>query len=156
MTTQQHSQEPGPPDKLFAKAMYFLKMNDMSGTMHFLKEALQHRPMDPHYLSYLGLCMARQDPAKTEAAILCEQAAEEVCYDAQLFLNLGMVHLLLGDRRKARDAYQRGLELDGGNHPLRREINGMGVRKAPVFSFLKRSNPLNRFFGLMCARLGLR
>lgn len=156
MTINQQSQAPSAPDKLFAKAMYFLKMNDMPGTMHFLKEALQHRPMDPHYLSYLGLCMARLDPAKTEAVILCEQAAEEVCYDAQLYLNLGKVHLLLGDRRKARVAYTRGLELDGDNSHLRREIKAMGVRKAPVFPFLERSNPLNRFSGLLCARLGLR
>ena len=142
------------PEKLFKDAIFFLKRNEPNMAACGLKRALQLRPHDPRYLSYLGVCLAMIDKQATEAAILCEEAAEEVCCDALLYCNLGKVHLLLGNRRRAYDAFRRGLACDRDNKPILRELRAMGARKKVFFSFLGRGHLLNRLAGRLRHLLG--
>jgi predicted Zn-dependent protease len=138
---------PGDPDKLFKEALVYIRRNEPNRAACALKQALKVRPQDPHYLSYLGVCLAMIDKQATEAAILCEEAAEEVCCDALLYCNLGKVHLLLGNRGKAHAAFRSGLAWDRDNRHILRELRAMGARKKTVFSFLSRGHVLNRLAG---------
>ena len=56
-------------------------------------------------------------------------------------------YMLTGDRRAAFRAYRRGLALDPVHKELRFEIRRLGLRRRPVFRFLGREHPINRFVG---------
>jgi hypothetical protein len=50
---------------------------------------------------------------------------------------------------------RRGLKL-GRNRLIPEELKKFGVRKELVFRSLPRSHPLNKYLGLLSARLGMR
>lgn len=60
---------------------------------------------------------------------------------------------MIGDRRRARKALERGLVVDKGNDEIMRTLRGMGTRRRPVFPFLDRGHVLNRYTGLAIYRL---
>jgi len=108
-----------------------------------------HAPQ-ARYLSYYGLCLARDGSHLREGADFCRQAIALEFFNADLFWNYGRV-LLLSDRRKeAFTAFLKGLSVQKNHQEIIRELNQMGWRKPPVLAFLARGNPLNvalgRFF----------
>ncbi len=144
------------PDELFRAGIFFLKRRDLRVAEKAFKTALKIKPLDPRYLSYLGVCLAMLDKTATEAAILCEEAAREVHDDVDLYCNLGRVHLLFGNRYEAYRAFKRGLAVDQRSRIILRELHKMGVRKQPVFPFLRRKNLVNICAGKLLSRLGRR
>lgn len=153
---QQQNSESSGPERLFRTGLYNLKTKRFKEAKSFFKQALQFQPDEPLYMSYLGLCIAMQDRAATEAAILCECAIEKEFYRPELYCNLGKVYMLLGNRRKAHNAFKKGLALDSDDHEIKRELEKMGVRKQPMFPFLKRTHLLNRYSGRLLSILQLR
>lgn len=133
--------------RLFNEALFFLNRNEPNMAACVLKRALKLQPHEPRYLSYLGVCLATADKRATEAIMLCEEAAHMVGYDALLYGNLGRVHLLLGNRRKAHAAFRQGLALERDNRYILRELQAMGSRQKKIFSFLPRRHLLNRLAG---------
>jgi Tfp pilus assembly protein PilF len=99
------------------------------------------------YQSYFGLCLARVSEKTGDAYRLCSQAAESEFYNPDVFLNLGKVALLRGDRRRAHDAFRRGLQIDVSHADLLGEIHRLGRRRRPLFAFLQRRHILNRLAG---------
>ena len=49
--------------------------------------------------------------------------------------------------------FYKGLRIDRTNKELIEEIQKLGVRKEPVFSFFERENPMNRFAGRIRASI---
>jgi tetratricopeptide (TPR) repeat protein len=108
---------------------------------------------DPRSLSYIGLCEALLGKPVDRALHLCEQAVENnYCYP-DLYCNLGRIFLLSGNKEKAFQTFKKGLIIDNSHSGITREIKKMGIRKQPFFTFLRRSNPLNRFAGRLRAML---
>jgi len=140
-------------ERSFEKGLATLRAGETLEAMAFFEAAMrQHHAKTqarPHmkYQSFFGLCMARLKGNKTKALRLCREAADAEFYDPDVFLNLGRVALMTGDRRTAYHAFQRGLHLDRGHVELRGEIRRMGIRKRPLFTFLQRDSPLNRAVG---------
>jgi len=140
-------------ERSFEKGLATLRAGETLEAMAYFEAALrQHRAatqVRPHmkYQSFFGLCMARLKGNLTKALRLCREAADAEFYDPDIFLNLGRVALLAGDRRTAHHAFQRGLHLDEGHVELRGEIRRMGVRQRPLFAFLQRESLLNRAVG---------
>lgn len=103
--------------------------------------------------SYLGYGIAREERRIQEGLRLCQHAIKIEFYQAENYLNLART-LLLADRKGAAvRAVRDGLAIDPKNRELlvlRREL---GVRKAPVLSFLDRTNPLNILLGRLRYRL---
>jgi Flp pilus assembly protein TadD len=114
---------------------------------HVLKRALELKPGEPVYLSYLGLCMAMDNRRSTEALKLCEEALGAGCYDAHLYCNLGRVHLLQGRRHKAHRAFLCGLTVAPRNRGIRQELRAMGIRRRAFFRILPRGHVFNRLAG---------
>jgi hypothetical protein len=65
------------------------------------------------------------------------------------YLNLGRAYLAAGKKKDAIDAFRKGLQYDNGNSDLRKELRGLGMRKKPPVPFLDRSNPINKYIGMI-------
>lgn len=100
------------------------------------------------FLSYLGCGMARRGRHEQGLA-LCRRAVEVEFYQPENWVNLANVLLQREDRAEAIRAVQQGLELDPNFAPLVELHASLGMRRPPVLGFLERSNPVNRFLGLL-------
>lgn len=151
--TQSRSED---AELLFKAGLRYLEKHQLKKAKAAFKRAHELRPRDSRYMSYLGLCLAQVDREMWDAMKLCKQAIKAESYRPELFLNLGRVYLLCGDRWNAHAAFDRGLGVDDEHPELGREIAMMGVRKPPPVRFLDRKHPINRFAGKMLARFGVR
>ena len=93
-------------ERLYKEARYYLKRKEPNMAMHVLNQALEAKPGDPRFLSCLGLCKAMVNRRSNEALELCEQALNSGAFGDFFYCNLGKVHLLRGNRRKAYAAFR--------------------------------------------------
>jgi len=135
------------PEQLFAAGRYLLELKRNSEALTAFRSALEQRPGDPLYSSFYGLCLVKTGRDPAEGRRLCERAVQEAFYRPELFANLGAVFLAQGDRRRAERALRKGLALDRDNRALISLLEEIGIRKRPLFPFLKRRNLLNRLTG---------
>jgi len=105
-----------------------------------------HTPQ-ARYLSYYGLCLARDGSHAREGADFCRQAIALEFFNADLFWNYGRVLLLSDRRRDAFAAFVKGLSVQKNHQEIIRELGRMGWRRPPVLSFLPRENPVNVALG---------
>jgi len=122
----------------------------------YAREALMNFPAEPLFLSYVGYLMAIVENKTQEGTIMCEEAiyilrkakSTDTAFFLPLFyLNLGKTHLKADRKEPAINAFREGLKVDSRNRDLLSEINAIGSRKGPVISFLRRSNPINKYLG---------
>ena len=109
----------------------------------------------PLTASCLGYCLAREHRQLQQGLALCFAALRQEPGNPLLYLNLGRVHLLAGQRLKAITVLKKGHRLPGGEM-VRPHLSSLGLRKAPVFKSLDRDHPLNKFGGKLLTRIGLR
>lgn len=109
----------------------------------------------PVVLSCLGYCLAQEHRQVQKGIGLCLEAMQKEPQNTLHYLNLGRIYVLAGQKQRALQTYRRGLKCER-NPRIIQEIKRLGLRKHPVFSGLTREHPLNRFFGLLFARLGVR
>ena len=144
------------PEEFFKAGMFLLKRDKLKEAHAAFKRALFLREQEPRYMSYTGLTLAMAMGKTKEAVLLCEKAVTKEFFRSELFLNLGKVYLLAGNRKKAHIAFRKGMALDRDNRTLRGELEKMGIRKPPVFQFLDRRHPVNKLTGKVLHRLRLR
>jgi tetratricopeptide (TPR) repeat protein len=108
-------------------------------------------PPPVKYLSYYGLCVAMASTRLHEAHDLCATAVHADPSDPDHHLNLGRVHLRMGDREQAFESFVRGLRVDRRHRGLIDAIGALGFRRRPIVAFLGRRHPLNRMLGQLRA-----
>jgi len=114
-----------------------------------LEKKLGNQAPQARYLSFYGLCLAREGHRIREGAEFCRQAIALEFFNADLFWNYGRV-LLLSDRRKdAFAAFVKGLSVQRNHQAILRELGQMGWRRPPVLAFLPRGNRINVALGKM-------
>ena len=143
-------------EELYKAGLFLLKRDRVKEALTAFKRAFMIKDKEPRYMSYLGLCLALAEGKAREATQLCEKAVQMEFFRAELFLNLGRVYLVSGNRKKAHMAFRKGLALDRENRNLQKELDKMGIRKQPVFPFLERKHPINKLAGKVLYRLRLR
>ena len=126
-------------------------------TLHALEyyEKLVAIERTPEVCSALGYCLAKEKEAYREALYLCNEAIRNEPKSPRHFLLLGRVYLLAGRKKEAIRAFNLGMR-HGGSAEIGAELKKLGYRKPPVFPFLSRDNPLNKYLGKMLSRMGLR
>ena len=118
-------------------------------------EALLAEERLPQYLSPYGFCVARERGDYRRAISLCKEAIKLEPKNTNHFLYLGRIHLVAGQKKDAIRIFRMGLR-HGNNPAIVAELNRLGERKSPLFPFLKRENPLNKYLGKVLTRIGLR
>jgi tetratricopeptide (TPR) repeat protein len=109
----------------------------------------------PLICSYLAYCRARVEGVYREAVDICMEARKADPKNSDIYLNLGRIHMLAGNRKMAIQAFNLGLRHER-NGRIISELNSLGQRKSPPLSFLHRSNPINKYLGKLMTKLSLR
>lgn len=141
------------PEKLFTLGLSCYSQKKLQDARKLFSRACEIKPEDPRYASYCGLLLALVMRKLKEAEKLCDGAIKLDAKSVDLFYNLGRVYLMQGRRADALQAFRRGLLIDPDNMVIHRELENIGTRKKSVFPFLSRSNPLNRFAGMLRSKL---
>jgi hypothetical protein len=76
----------------------------------------------------------------------------EVFYP-DFYLNLGRAYISADKKIEALQSYKRGLMSDPENYELLFELSRMGQRRKPPVRFLERSNPVNKYIGMLFTEL---
>lgn len=107
----------------------------------------------PTAMSYYAVSLANSEGNFDKAISLCLMAAEKEFYNPEIYLNLGRIFLLNGQKSVAVRAFRKGLKLDNDNFALLSELRKLGLRRRPVLTFLPRQNPVNKFLGRLACRM---
>jgi tetratricopeptide (TPR) repeat protein len=155
--SDEHHEEIKPSDYLRAVRTQ-LRNGKQKEAYGLLLQATVQYPEDPLILSYFGCLQALVDKKSRSGVENCKRAilllkkqqsfSEEVLYPV-FYLNLGRAYVAAGKKKDAIDSYKKGLRYDGGNSELKKELLGLGARKLPPVPFLDRSNPINKYLGLL-------
>ena len=157
---------PAPPNKeeAITPADYLravkahLRSSRQRDAFRLLQQAAVRFPNDPVILSYYGCMQALVDKKYRSGVETCKRAiallrkaetfGEEVLYPV-FYLNLGRAYLAATKKTEAIDAFKQGLKYDNGNSDLLKELRGVGIRKPAPVPFLGRSNPINKYIGML-------
>jgi len=149
------------------KAEYFeemkhrLRKGDGVGALRLMEAALNDHPHDPFVMSYYGCLLSVVGNNAKEGIQMCKDALvrlkENVPLGSEFFLpmfnlNLGRAYLAVGEKEDAIKAFNLGLRTDPDNKELLAEMKKLGYRQAPPLPFLRRSNPINKYLGLVMRR----
>jgi tetratricopeptide (TPR) repeat protein len=146
-----------PADYLRAVKAH-LRSGKLKDAFGLLLQAAVQFPDEPLILSYYGCLQALVDKKYRTGVETCRRAIAlfkekesfgmEVLYPV-FYLNLGRAYLAAGKKKDAIEAFHKGLKYDNGNNDLRKELRGLGIRKKPLVPFLDRSNPINKYIGMI-------
>lgn len=132
---------------MFNLALEHMHRNRFREAARSLREALRMAPDNAHYLSFFGLCLARDTQDYDTAIRLCKRALDHIPHDTVLQVNLGKVYRLKGDIASAYNSFLGAWE-ENRRHPgPAAELTRMGIRRTPVIPFLPRGSWPNRLLG---------
>lgn len=140
--------------EMFGKALDALSHGQFYLAMNCFDQA-RELAADPLYLSHRALCMARLRRSFDDALSLCRQALDRDPANTVHYLNMGKICLAAGLKQQAIKYFRDGLR-HGQSDEIAAEIEKLGNRKAPVFKFLDRRHPLNKYGGMVLSLMGIR
>lgn len=138
----------------FERARRAIAMDNTVAGLAGIEKALSLKD-DKGWYSFLGYCVARERGQVSRGTELCMISLEHDPNNPEHYLNLGKIQLLSGNRAEALRILREGVAR-GENAELMAVLNEFGKRKSPLIPFLPRTNPLNKFLGLILRRIGLR
>ena len=144
-------------ERSFCRGKKCLAAGDALAALAYFEAALrlagqEGKTAPPSYLSYYGLSLAYATGQIPEAVRACRRALKAEFYNTELYLNLGKIYMLEGNRSAAFRTFLSGLKVESDDPGIQREVERMGMRRRPPFPFLSRSNPVNRVLGLLTPR----
>jgi len=144
----------GNAEKEFAQVLAALAREDSLAALSHIEKALRLRDR-PEWYSYLGYCIAKERGQHRKGLELCQDSLAVEPDNPAHFLNLGRVLLAKGDKVEALRVLREGMS-KGGSPELEQQLERLGTRTPPVFPVLCRTNPFNRYLGILLSRLRLR
>ena len=109
----------------------------------------------PLVLSAYALCTAAVQGSYKSSFNFCHEAIKKDPKNPEHYYRQGRILLLAGKRKDAIWVLRMGLR-HGRHKEILETLAALGLRRTPPISFLARSNPLNKYLGLLLARLNLR
>jgi len=151
-----------PSDYLDEVKILLQKKNNRRA-LDLLNSALLEYPDEPFLLSYYGCLEAVINKNLAYGIDTCKRAldmlndrspvSKEVFYPT-FYLNLGRAYIASGKKQDAIEAFEKGLSYDEENKDLLWEARKLGMRRQPVIPYLKRTNPINKYIGMILHKLG--
>jgi tetratricopeptide (TPR) repeat protein len=147
-----------PPGEYMKAARAHLRNGQRKQAYGILLQAVALYPEHAVILSYCGWLQAIVDKKYKSGIAACRKAF--VVFKASdphtagivypiLYLNLGRAFLAAGKKKEAVENFNKGLRHDRGHVELKKEMRFLGTRKKPLVSFLSRSNPINKYVGIL-------
>jgi len=145
----------------FSEIQQLLRRGNGKQALVILREGMEQYPSDPFLHSYYGCLIAIVENNTKDGIAICENAIKgldtampfgsEFFYPV-FYLNLGRAYLKASRKGDAIKAFQQGLKSDPDNNDIQWEMRKLGSRKKPPVPFLKRSNPINKYIGLLVGK----
>lgn len=107
----------------------------------------------PTAMSFYAVSLANVEGNYDKAISLCLMAAEKEFYNPDIYLNLGRIFLLNGQKSVAIKAFKKGLKYDDSHNALLKEVRVLGLRRRPILSFLPRQSFVNKFLGILADKI---
>ncbi|MBP7146501.1 MAG: tetratricopeptide repeat protein [Acidobacteria bacterium] len=150
---------PSAAERWFRAGAELVRIGRYPEAVEPLEQALAYSVDEPNasYMRSLRSCygiavaMARGDVARGRR--LCEDAIAGGPLDAELYVNLARVYLRAGRKDLAIEALETGRTMDSRHPGVLHMCAQLGQRKPPVFAFLDRGHPLNKYAGKLRHRL---
>jgi Flp pilus assembly protein TadD len=137
----------------FKQGVSLLRKGHSSEALEHLRRAAELKQQNPHYLSFLGLSVARAQGKWTAAVELCKTAINMKRNEAQFYVNLAEVYVSAGRRDRAVETLDTALIYCKTDARITRMRGKLHKRRSPVLPFLKRGNLLNRSLGKLRHRV---
>lgn len=150
------------PSEYLEEVNLLLRRKSKKSAFKLISEALEAHPGDPFLLSYYGCLQAVANKNFHIGISACSMAIEtlrekvpfgEDIFYPTLYLNLGRAYLAADRKAEAVSAFKKGEKFDRENSDILWELKKLGIRKTPPISFLTRSNPINKYIGMMLHKL---
>jgi tetratricopeptide (TPR) repeat protein len=147
-----------------SEARSLMRGGEYKKAFQLLKEGLDVYPGDLLLRSYYGAIYSKVERKARDGVRICRDAISKldskVSVNRELlypifYLNLGKAYLGANKKKEAFRAFNIGLKSDPTNTAIHEEIQKLGKRKNPIFPFLERSNPLNKYVGLLTRKIGI-
>lgn len=138
----------GSSEGRFNQGLEFLKNNNLEKATRAFEKAFKEDKENAKYMSYYGMCAALRWGEIGVGIELCTNAVKKEFSKPEYYINLARVYLKADNKKGAVAVLKRGLRFDQENDIIHDELVRLGVRKKPILSFLRRSNPLNVFLGI--------
>lgn len=159
-------EEHAPKEKKITDYLEEIRQHLQKGSgraaLESVRRALEDFPSDLFLLSYNGYLTATVEKKPSEGIRICRDAIDRlegsVPFGSDFFyplfyLNLGKAYLEAGRKKEAFTAFETGLQNDPENHELQWELAKLGTRKQVPFPFLERSNPINKYIGMLLHKI---
>lgn len=161
-----HTSEPMPkessdvvkPGDYLKAVKASLRKGNQKEAFTLLQQAALQYPNDPFILSYYGCLQALVDRKYRSGVENCKRAitllqqkssfGEEMLFPV-FYLNLGRAYVAAEKKDDALEAFRQGLRFDKSNRDIVHELRLLGRRKKALVPFLDRSNPINKYIGLI-------
>jgi hypothetical protein len=158
-SSAQEKQAPRPViEKVLGMAEDLCRQGHFVQACHLLEDTACRKEFDlsapwgPRYRSYYGLSLAMAYGQVSRGERLCKEALETNKLDPDLAHNLGLVYLRCRRRDLAFRTFRHIQRQFPQHRPTESTIEQLGVRKRPLFPFLPRSNPINKYTGILIQR----
>lgn len=122
---------------------------DKAAAHEVYRAAQQLDGNDPQVLSRLGLTLVLVARDEYKGVAFCEEALRRGAVDADALWRLATVYETTFQKERAVRAVRQGLNIDRNHAGLVAMIERLGVRRPPVIPFLARSNPINKYLGIL-------
>jgi tetratricopeptide (TPR) repeat protein len=159
---EEKMKEARTPSDYLEDVKVLLSRKSPQEALTMLREALAQYPEEPFILSYYGSLTAIVERNHNEGIQACDRAfktlrqripfGEEFFYPS-LYLNLGRAYLAARRKKEAIETFRRGLHINRDNRELLTELKRLGSRRKCPVPFLQRSNPINKYTGILLYRL---
>ena len=132
---------------LLKKGLEAIAQGDTLSALSYFEKAINIEK-SPAVCSSYAFCIAKERGQVSNAISLCEEAIQKEPGNSLHYLNLGRIYLIDNNRIEAIKTFREGLNYEA-NPLIVDELNKLGPRKPPILPFLKRSNPINRYLGII-------
>jgi tetratricopeptide (TPR) repeat protein len=162
MPPEKRKEEVKTPSDYLDDTKNLLARKNYKGAIAVLAESLGEYPEEPFLLSYFGCLDAIVNKNYKKGIDNCKKSLKALdkklpfgqeFYLPVLYLNLGRAYLAADRKEEAVDALNMGLKMDPDNRDLLWEMKKLGTRGAPPISFLDRSNPINKYIGMVLHKM---
>ena len=141
-------------NRLYTKGVEHLSQGKTLSALSCFENALKKED-SPSIWSYYALCIAKERGQIKKAMLLCKEALDREPDNSIHYLNFGRIYLFTRQKAEAITIFREGLNREA-NKEIMEELDTLVPRKPPVIPFLKRSNPINKYLGIILKALGLR
>jgi len=127
--------------------MDMIRHKQYSIAIEGLERILEKEDRSPAALSLLGVALFRSGKDTKRGLELCKEAVRKESKNPSFYCNLADIYRRKKEKQKAIATLRAGLKVLPNSKQLIKILRRFGIRKAPLFPFLDRSNPINKLAG---------